>query len=576
MRIKRIIILMGLFLFIYLAMAGNLAYYQLVRGRDIARQAVAMRSEQIALKEFSRGDILDRNLLPLSGGRTSVAVYCLPREALKAAKPSKNNKLTNEKVLQDVALALAQAINGLDPQAVEKQLTQALKRGYPLVRIASDLDGLSIANLESQKLPGVVVAPIIKRYQEDGMCAHIIGYVSGIDPVAGQAGIERTYNNILSNNPSSPGLVTVLDARGEAIKGLMFKIRREQEEHHASVVLTIDKQIQQMVEQAMKDKVYKGAVVVMDVDSKEILAMASRPVFNPYDISKALQGEDAVLTNRALSRYHPGSLFKIVVAAAAIEEKKVLLQEKFNCEGSFKFSEQVSISCWKEYGHGTVDFVQGFASSCNPTLIEVGLRVGKNDLLRYVERLHLEDENIIGMGKYRAGSYVSINPGPAALGNASLGQQGVMLTPLQMTSLVATIADDGQWNHPSIVRYTQDYQGQKNRPVTRRKEQVLSISTAKALQGLMEQVVEQGTGKNAAINEVKIAGKTATSQTGRYTEQNDEVLNTWFAGYFPADNPRWAVVVMVEEGISGSQSAAPVFKEIAGGILNYYSVNDVR
>lgn len=145
-----------------------------------------------------------------------------------------------------------------------------------------------------------------------------------------------------------------------------------------------------------------------------------------------------------------------------------------------------------------------------------------------------------------------------------------MVTPLQIASLLATVADNGVWAYPSLVKYTIDQDGHRTTVTSGERQQVISPSTAAKLRVLLEKVVQEGTGRTAAIPEAPVAGKTATSQTGRMISENEEALNTWFAGYLPADEPRWVVVVLVEEGRSGSENCAPIFRDISQGILQYY------
>jgi len=624
MRKRRIFILMCIVLSIYLGLLCKIAYYQVIKGYSIARQAVAMRSKQIELKEFSRGEILDRNLLPLTGTITSTALYCFPQEMGKSLNSDKDAaKNPSVQSFKEVAEFLNQVIDNKDNdenhqynkereetrfsaqvqdnntstgdmdkksdfEALESEinknnmknktsdnilsrLNNATRLGRPFVRIASDLTDQEIQKINSSNLSGIVIAPVIKRYKQDGFCAHLLGYVTGNSTNSeGRAGIEKVYDDLLKESSSSQELTSVLDARGMAIKGLMFKVRQEQDRQKASVVLTIDKRIQEIVENTMSKRVNKGAVVVMDVHSKEVLAMASRPTFNPYHIENVLDDNESSLRNRALCRYHPGSLFKILVASAALEEGVVKTGDRFFCSGKYVFNDKVSISCWKEEGHGELNFARAFALSCNPSFIEVGLKLGKKKLLDYVDILHITDETIIGY-KNNAGTYVEINPGEPALGNACLGQQGIMLTPLQLTSLISTVADGGYWGPPSLVKYIVNKEGQKDILLRPGKKQVISRETAETVQELMKLVVSEGTGKTASIPEVKVAGKTATSQTG-IIKGDEEILNTWFGGFFPADNPRWAIVILVEGGESGAKNAAPVFKDIARGMLNYFSI----
>lgn len=567
---RRIFCLMCIFLSIYLLLLGKTAYYQLIQGKEIAREAVAMRSKEFALKEYPRGEILDRNLLPLTGLSTSTAVYCLPQE-LAGFSRNQDKQVSDLRSYEDAAKTLAALLDQHDENEILAILKNGCSQGLAFVRIASDITAEEMERINASNLKGVVVAPVSKRYRQDGFCAHLLGYTGESEDNEGFDGIEKFYNGVLRKGSNSRNLVSVVDARGVAIQGLMFKLRREEKMEKAGVVLTVDKRIQEIVEQSMSRNINKGAVVVMDIDSKEILAMASRPTFNPYEVENVIENEDAesALRNRAMSAYHPGSLFKILVTSAALEEKIVELDDAFHCNGKFVFNEEVSISCWKEEGHGDINFSEAFALSCNPSFIEVGLQVGRENLLKYVDKLHVTDSRITGYNSIH-GSYVCINPGRAALGNACLGQQGIKISPVQLASLISTIADDGYWRPPSLLRYTIDDEGKKNLPELESKKHLISSETARNIQALMEKVVTEGTGKTAALTETRVAGKTATSQTGNLKEDGEEILNAWFGGFFPAENPRWAIVVLVEEGKSGSQDAAPVFKDIVRSMLNCY------
>ncbi len=572
---KRVFILMIFFLLAAAGLLAKLGYYQIIKGQDIARQAVVMRSRQVELKEYSRGDILDRNLLPITGTRTETAVYCLPQEMSRNRLPDSSTSgqpavKSEEQNLIQAARLLSEVSGGKTSQQLYSELKQAVKSGKPFVRIASNLTPEQTARINSSQLTGVVVAPVIKRYPEHGFMSHLLGYSSGGADNKGITGLEKCYDNILGANTGSQALTSILDARGIAIQGLMFKLRNQQEQYQGTVVLTIDKRIQEAVEQALDERIKSGAAVVMDVNSKEVLAMASRPAFNPYEVEKIVEDDETgSLNNRALMAYPPGSIFKILVAAAALEEKLVTLEERFNCQGEYVFNDQVSIPCLREEGHGDISFAEAFALSCNPSFIATGLRLHREGLLRFADRLHLTDERLLGYGEYKAGSHITIENADPAVGNASLGQEGVMLTPLQICNMVATIADDGRYASPVLVRFTVDREGNRQMLTRPDKEQVLSPETARTVQQLMEKVVTAGTGRNAALSEIKVAGKTATSQTGNYRPNGEEILNTWFAGYFPAENPRWAIVVLAEGGKSGAENAAPVFKAITQQMLMY-------
>lgn len=571
MRTFRIIVLMTSFLVIFGLLLGRLAFYQIVRGPEIAKKATAMRSQQIELKEYNRGIIWDRNRLPLTGTQSSTALYCLPQEALKQLDAQGKRIPVDDQMISQLSQRLSEIILDLKADRISNMLKSSLQSGEPFVRLASDLSAEETAVLQTRNIPGIVVAPVQKRYKTDGFMAHVVGTVEQGKSSRGVSGIERIYDDVLSNNPAAIDLVSVKDARGQLIHGLMYKIRREQDQVRGSVVLTIDKRVQESVEKVMNQRVKKGAVVVMDIESREVLAMASRPAFNPYQVAETIyRDQESALMNRTLISYHPGSLFKLVVAAAAIDKKVVKRSTPFHCSGSYRFNDKVTISCWKEEGHGDLTFEKALALSCNPVFIEVALRTGRDSILDYARRMHVCDETLIGYGSYKASSGININPGQPALGNAALGQQGVRLTPLQLTSLFATIADNGRWQPPSLVRYYFDGNGKQHFPTVPPKEQVISANTAQQISHMLSLVVDEGTGRSVAISDVSIAGKTGTSQTGQINLHQEEILDTWFGGYLPIEKPRWAVVVLVEEGVSGAQSAAPVFKEIAQALVQLY------
>lgn len=555
---RRIIFLMGLFLAFFAVLSCFLAYWQLFKGFQLASQAAEMRSQRVELEEWPRGEILDRNLLPLTGSESSLALYCLPHLARQAFGAGEA-----EQVYKEISRLLGPLLNR-DQAVIYQQLMQGDEKNSGWVRLAEGLDISQQQKIEALNLPPLIVMPITKRYRNDGFCVHLIGYLGGGAQPVGLTGVEKLYNDLLGREAPQDQLVAIHDARGKAIKGLMFKIRQQQAEEKSAVVLTIDRRVQDIAEQAMNRWVKKGAIVVMDVHSKDVLAVASRPGFDPYRLADSAD-PDAPLINRALYAYYPGSMFKILLAAAVLEEGLVKPGQVFNCSGKYFMQDGFSFSCLRKNGHGQLSFEQAFALSCNPIFIEAGQKLGRERLLAYIQKMHVNDKTVIGFPGEKGGE-IKINPGLRALANACLGQQGVKLTPLQICSLISTIADNGYWSPPRLLSYTVDAQGEEHPGESPPKEQVLSESSARVLQRLMERVVSQGTGSSASFPEARVAGKTGTSQTGALLNDK-ETLDTWFGGYFPTQEPRWAVVVLVEEGESGARSAAPVFREIAQGMV---------
>lgn len=537
----------------------------------MARRAVAMRSLEIDMNEYPRGEILDRNGLALTSSRKSWAVY-YRLGAIKGCLDGQHPETDARKVYQELLVPLTEYL-AVSREEVFNKLRMAANRGAYYVRIANRLTESQAQKIESLRLSGVVVAPMTERYRDDGFCSHLLGYVSTNSSGDGLAGIEKEYDHILKEY-NNPELRTGIDARGETIPGLQRKMKY-QDAKKSVVVLTVDRRVQEIVEKAMNEMVSTGAVVVMDVKSKDILAMASRPAFNPYEVAKIIDSDDSehALINRALNLYYPGSLFKLVLSIAAFQNQAVDLDEKFDCNGKYQFNDELSIACWKEEGHGRINFAQAFAYSCNPSFIEIGLRLGRHKLLNCVNSLHLTEPKINGLKSDLLTGSVKIDGGDAAMGNACLGQQGVKLSPVQIASLFATIADNGMWAPPSLLLYTIDDQGHKELISRSKKERLISKDTASQMQELLGKVVEYGTGKTAAISETRVAGKTGTSETGNKNSEGEEILNTWFAGYLPANEPRWVIVVLVEDGSSGAHDSIPVFRAISQNMLKYFSLS---
>lgn len=556
--LKRINFMMGFFLVMSALLLSKLFYYQIVKGEELTAQVVNMRSQSVPMREFARGDILDRNQQPLTQYTGSYSLYC----RLQAISAPNGSRIAG---CRELAAWLAPRLDRGDEQEIAGALIKASGQGKQLLQVKPDLSDAEVIRLQQVSHPALEMVPQLKRYRQDGFLAHVIGYVEA-GGTEGQAGMEKSYNSLLQHSEVGQRIRLMQDGRGQAIPGLGLKINSTGNGN--AVVLTIDARVQQLVESNMNKSIARGAVVVMDVRSKEILAMASRPTYNQYRVDEYLTDLQSPLMNRALSSYYPGSLFKILVSTALVENNLVKPGEKFNCSGKYVFNDQLSISCWKEEGHGEVSFEQALAQSCNPTFITLGSRLGKDRLLEYVDRLHLLDPEIIGMTDRQTDSYVRIDAGNAALANACLGQEGVMLTPVQIASLLATVADDGYWSPPRMVKYTLDEKGSRKEFASVPGEQVISAGTARKVQSMLELVVAAGTGQSARLPGIGVAGKTATSQTGRIKIDGEEVLNTWFAGYLPADQPRWAIVILAEEGKSGAENCAPVFKAIAQGLLD--------
>lgn len=548
---RRILIVLALLSALMLMVAGRFFLFQVVKGPEIAEQANTMRTKGFSLSESKRGAILDRNYRPLTGQQRHLACFCMPFLV---------------KDIDATSHLLAGSLN-IPEKTIARRIREAKRRGDIIILLKTPITSLGIG---SDALSGIIAVPITRRYQDNGFLIHLLGHLqeatgSNQTKAIGDAGLEARYEEYLKAGSYPAQLAAVVDGRGKTIPGLSPKTADpDRSGESCDVVATIDRKVQLITEESMDRHVSTGAVVVIDIKSRDVLAMASRPTYDPNQPSSYLHDADsAPLLNRALASFHPGSLFKVVVAAAALETGAVSPNEVFECYGLYSFSEKVSIPCWKETGHGRVNIGQALSESCNTAFIEMGLRVGREGLLQLSKRMHVFDQDIIGYQDAQKGSGLKIDYGRPAVGNASLGQAGVMMTPLQTANMMATVVDDGLYKRPRIVKEVRIDQNIVRRYPADKGSRVLSSGTSRQLVRYLRLVTTTGTGKLANIGEAGCGGKTATSQTGQFTAQNEEILDTWFVGFFPAEKPRWVISVLVEHGQSGGHNAAPVFSEIA-------------
>lgn len=404
----------------------------------------------------------------------------------------------------------------------------------------------------------VVTVKIPKRYS--GLASHIIGYCN--ESGDGICGIEQAYNEILKRDIIKVSFDT--DATGTII-GDTQKIENDTGYEGNGIMLTIDKSVQTICEQVAEKHIEKGAVVVLENSTGKIRACVSSPNYNPYDIASSLDSPSSPFYNRALGAYNCGSVFKLCVAAAALYYDVNLTT---TCKGSITVGDTV-FNCLAE--HEKVDMKTALAVSCNCYFIELGQKIGAERLLSFTKTMGFGNEislcsSLISTGATLPELY-DLQTKSAELANFSFGQGVIMTSPLQIASMIGCIANSGKLIKPSLVEGITDQNGKL---IQKEKQDlptyVLKEEDAKKLCEYMVNTVENGTGKSAKPINSGAGGKTATAQTGIYDSEGDAVYQTWFGGFYPAENPVYTIVVLCENGDSGSSTAAPVFKEIADSI----------
>lgn len=397
------------------------------------------------------------------------------------------------------------------------------------------------------------------------LACHIIGYTdySG----SGVSGAEKAFDGILSASEKRCYARVETDAHGRVFLG---------EEIEASdvyapvsgVMLTIDRNIQQIVEAALEGSDSNcAAAVVIDVNSGAIRACASRPHYDQYDIASVLNNPDSPLINRAFLPFSVGSVFKPVVAAAALENG-IGTDFSYECTGSVSVN-GVVFNCHKDEGHGKIDMKQAVANSCNTYFIALARRVGAERIIETASAFGFGRETVFANGmKSSAGNLPSEDEidSLAALANLSFGQGALTATPVQICAMYAAIANGGIYVEPYLAEGTVDENGTLEKFISDRAgNRIISQTTANVLKEFLVAVVEEGSGIRAKSETVVCGGKTATAQTGR-SENGEEIYNAWFAGFCPAHRPEYAIVILKENGGEGALSCAPLFKKIAENI----------
>ena len=553
-QIGRRILCLSLFALLLLTGLGARVYQlQVAEGEGYARMAFQQRTLSLPLAS-RRGQIVDRNGIPLTDPQPSWGIAAFP--TLVADR-------------EGVARALAVRL-GIS----ETALLGKLEAGTDPRWLATDLSAEDAAAVEEMRLPGIAVGPLGERYGPGALARHLVGYVNS---QGGQLGLERALDRELAGD-AVPALVTYLDGTGEPLSGLgIRRVVPQMGKPPYTVRTTIDARLQQAVEaildqEASEGRPWRGAVVVMDAHSGEVLAMASRPQFQYDQLGQLLaEGEGTFLLNRAIIDYPPGSVFKALVAAAALEKGLVSLDEQFYCVGHYdldghRYEEDAG-------GHGQLTFKEAMAQSCNITFLQVGYeRLGTEGLREAALLFGFgEPTGALGAGRPWPDEQLGYVPGPdeGGLAQMAFGQGALEATPLQVARAYAALANGGILPQVRLVTAWETPAGEVvGRPRAGEAKQILKPETAALVREALAAVTDpegQGTGRSAWIPGVGSAGKTGSAE-GVDTEGRQST-HAWFAGFLPLNRPRYVITVLVEGGGGGGAAAAPVFRQVAEALL---------
>lgn len=412
----------------------------------------------------------------------------------------------------------------------------------------------------------IVCTRIYKRYNENPLASHLIGYVN-YDNI-GISGVEKAYDELLRSYSGDFQVSYFADGSGKVMNGGEVKVNSAGYNSKGGVVLTLDKKAQLLLEEALDScSIEKGAAVLLEIKSGAIRAIASRPNFNPDDVSAYLNDDESPLFNRALAAYPVGSVFKPLVAASALEQG-VDSQAVYNCNG-FITADNIRFNCTK--AHGAVNMATALMYSCNCYFINLINQINCADTIKLASSLYFGCEQELCNGIYTSSGNLTVNDelnSFAGRANFSFGQGTLSATALQVAGLYAAVANGGVFCLPYVVEGECDEKGNfKSTHTQSAPHRAFSQKTADFLSACLELAVREGTGVNAQVENFSVAGKTATAQTGEYINGKERLV-TWFAGFFPYENPQYVLVVMCEDGESGSADCAPVFSKVASALLH--------
>lgn len=549
---RRAGVFFALIVLIFAALTGRLAFLQFVRGPELRERALELRLRDVPI-EAKRGTIYDRQGRELAVSIDVDSVYAVPAQV-------------RDKVGTASQLA---AILDLDRDWV----LERLNRPEGFVWIKRKVTADQATAIRSARLRGVNMTQEAKRvYPKGTLACHILGF-AGIDS-QGLEGLEFQYDAYLRG---TRGWISVEhDARGQEIPQAVH--RYIEPTPGLSMVLTIDETIQYIVERELEQAVTRhgalgGTIIAMDPRNGEVLALANYPFYDPnnyqaYPVSSRRNGA-------VVDTFSPGSTFKPITAAAALEDRKVSWGERFFCGGSLQVPGR-RVSCHKTTGHGSQTLTEVIQNSCNVGFMNIAFRLGIERFYDYVEAFGLTAKTGIDLPGEASGLIVPrAKAKPLDLAVMSFGQS-LTVTPLQLLTAISAIANGGTLLQPHVVRELRDADGRVVETFTSTTERkVIATQTARELNLSLEATVEEGTGRRAFLPGFELAGKTGTAQKVVGGRVSSESHISSFIGFGPTRDPQVALLVVLDEPTGmyyGGQVAAPVFAVIMQDVYRYLGI----
>lgn len=594
---KRCLIIFALVGIAFVLLGVRLAYWQFVRGDELKEKAQAQQTRTSTVTA-NRGTIYDRNGKVLAQSASVDTLVCNPKQIQKDEAEFVVSEKLSEILGMDRDEILELVTKDKGYQVIKKRITAEESKKI------SELKDSSVDKKTAELFSGVYFEADSKRYYSYSVASQVIGFTGYENN--GLYGVEKTFDDVLTGK--NGGVYSLGSAGGTQID-LEYE-DMEAAEEGADIVLTIDETMQHLLEKYLETAVVEcelkegAAGIVMNPKTGEILAMASKPDFDlndPYSIdsflkyaidldeSEELSGYDSadedtknnaiaairnkMWRNKAISdTYEPGSTFKIITAAIALEENVVSLDSRFYCSGYKQVADRV-IRCHKNEGHGAETFVQGVENSCNPVFMELGLRIGSTKFMEYFKAFGFTEKTGVELVGESGSIYYKNKMSETDLATSSFGQ-GFSITPIQLTTAVSAVVNGGDLMKPHIVKEIRNESGIVKSYQPEVVNKVISKETSDMMKEILEGVVSSpsGSGRNAYIAGYRIGGKTGTSEKGR---NNDKRIAS-FIGFAPADDPEIVVLIMMDEPqVSvryGGTIAAPVVGSLIEDILDYLGV----
>ncbi|MDD6213084.1 MAG: penicillin-binding transpeptidase domain-containing protein [Clostridiales bacterium] len=553
---------------IFAAVTGRLGYLMLFRADYYSEKAEELHERERDIKA-ARGKILDRNGVVLADNRTVCTVSVI------------HNQLEDP---EEVIKVLSSMLE-MDEEKVRKAVSKVSSREIIRTNVSKEIGD----SIRLKHLAGIKVDEDYKRYYPfSTMASRVLGFTGSDNQ--GIIGLEVEYDEILQGENGK--ILTLTDAKGVELDGAAED--RVEPIPGNNLRISLDRNIQLYAEQAaekvLEEKNAKGvSVVIMNPMNGEILAMVNVPEFDLNDPFTLLEEAEEDITEEELrdlqnqmwrnacinDTYEPGSTFKVITMAAALEEKAVTLEDRFFCPG-YRIVEDRRIRCHKVAGHGSETFLEGAMNSCNPVFMELGLRLGVD--------VYYDDFLQFGLGKKtgidlpgEAGTIMHQREamGEVELATVSFGQS-FQITPIQLVTTIASLINGGTRVTPHFGVSVENEQGEKLKTFTYPVEKnIISDDTSDTLRYILEKVVSEGTGKRAYLEGFSIGGKTATSE--KLPRRSQRYISS-FIGFSPADNPQVIALITIDEpqGIYyGGTVAAPVIADIFSNVLPYLGIQPV-